>query len=59
MKKYMWKCVDGCGTIMSIETDIPFEKLHKYPPCPCGKQRMICLASAEYAYGKDYKGGWD
>lgn len=36
---------------MSIETELPEEKIHKAPPCPCGKSRMLSLSSYEYAYG--------
>jgi len=48
--KYMFKC-KTCNTLMSIETELPEEKIHKAPPCPCGKSRMLSLSSYEYAYG--------
>ena len=53
MIKYMYKC-KSCKSIMTIETDIPADKIHDYPPCICGKSRMISLNSPEYAYNQ-----WD
>lgn len=50
MTKYMFKCKQ-CNTLLSIETELPEDKIHKAPPCPCGKSRMISLTSPEYAYG--------
>lgn len=50
MVKYMFKCKE-CNTLMSIETTLPDDQIHKVPPCPCGKSRMIALNSREYAYG--------
>lgn len=50
MSKYMFKCYN-CKTVMSIETELPKDKIHLAPPCPCGKSRMIHMSSYEYAYG--------
>lgn len=50
MKKWMFKC-KTCSTIMTIETDLSDDKIHKVPPCPCGKSRMTDMASRQYAYG--------
>lgn len=62
MRKFMYKC-QTCSTIMSIETDIDPERIHNAPPCPCGKSRMLGMASYEYAYGNmelpQRKSGWD
>lgn len=46
----MFKC-PNCKTIMTIETNLEADKIHRVPPCVCGKSRMIDMASAEYAYG--------
>jgi len=51
MIKYMFKC-QSCQTIMSIETSLPDDQIHKVPPCPCGRSRMIDMSTPEYAYGK-------
>ena len=51
MTKYMFKC-PSCKTILTIETKLPDDTIHKVPPCPCGKSRMIDMSSKEYAYGK-------
>lgn len=48
--KYMFKC-PTCKTIMSIETELEDSMIHKVPPCPCGKSRMVNMSSYEYAYG--------
>ena len=48
--KFMFKC-PKCQSLMTIETDIDQDKIHRYPPCPCGYDRMISLTSREYAYG--------
>lgn len=48
--KYMFRC-KVCDTIMSIETNLPDNQIHQVPPCPCGKSRMINMATPEYAYG--------
>jgi hypothetical protein len=53
MKKYLFKC-NTCNTVMTIETNLDEERIHHAPPCPCGKSRMLDMASKEYAYG-----GWD
>lgn len=50
MDKYIFNC-KTCGTIMTIETTIPSDKIHRVPPCPCGNSRMIWLGSEEYKYG--------
>jgi hypothetical protein len=50
MTKYMFKC-PTCRTVMSIETELPVEKIHQVPPCPCGISRMVNMSSYEYAYG--------
>ena len=57
MTKYMFKC-KTCNTLLSIETELPEDKIHNYPPCICGKSRMISLNSPEYAYGT-LTGLWD
>jgi hypothetical protein len=49
MKKYLFKCLT-CKTVMVIETSLDEKYIHKAPPCPCGKSRMIDMASYEYAY---------
>lgn len=49
-RKYMFRCPQ-CKTLMTIETDLDDKYIHKVPPCPCGKSRMIDMASYEYAYG--------
>ena len=49
MTKYMFKCKE-CKTLLSIETELPEDQIHKAPLCPCGKTRMISLNSPEYAY---------
>ena len=55
----MFKC-RSCGTIMSIETDLPKDQIHQAPPCPCGKTRMLNMSSYEYAYGfKKNEGSWE
>ena len=56
MIKYMFQC-PTCKTIMTIETNLPDDQIHKVPPCPCGYSRMVNMASDEYAYGqaKEYK----
>ena len=58
----MFKC-QVCQTLMSIETDLPKEKIHQVPPCPCGKSRMINMSSIEYAYGNmqlpQKRNGWE
>lgn len=46
----MFKCTT-CGTFMSIETELDEKYIHKVPPCPCGKSRMLDMSSREYAYG--------
>ena len=48
--KYLWKCME-CKTVLVIETDLPENTIHKYPPCLCGKHRMTPMNSPEYAYG--------
>jgi len=53
MKKYLFKC-NTCNTVMTIETNLDEERIHHAPPCPCGKSRMLDMASKEYAYGQ-----WD
>jgi len=53
MNKYMFKC-PTCNTILTIETELPENKIHRIPPCPCGKSRMQNMSSKEYAYGS-----WD
>lgn len=62
MTKYMFKC-RTCNTLMSIETDLEDRHIHKSPPCPCGKSRMLSMSSYEYAYGDlEYpqkRNGWD
>ena len=50
MRKYLFKCT-SCNTLMIIETRIDDEYVHKAPPCPCGKSRMLDMSSDEYAYG--------
>jgi hypothetical protein len=50
MKKYLFKCM-SCKTLMSIETNLEDKDIHRVPPCPCGKDRMIDMSSPEYAYG--------
>jgi hypothetical protein len=57
MKKHMFKCKE-CNTIMSIETGLEDIYIHKAPPCPCGKSRMLDMSSYEYAYGERV-GLWD
>ncbi len=57
MKKYLFKCMT-CSTIMIIETDLEEKYIHKGPPCPCGKSRMLDMSSYEYAYGERV-GLWD
>ena len=54
--KYMFRC-KVCDTMMSIETNLPDDRIHQVPPCPCGKARMINMATPEYAYdsNKEYK----
>jgi DNA-directed RNA polymerase subunit RPC12/RpoP len=49
MKKYLFKCM-SCSTIMSIETKLDEKYIHQAPPCPCGKSRMVNMASDKYAY---------
>lgn len=51
MTKYMFRC-QSCSTIMIIETELDSKHIHRVPPCPCGKSRMVDMSSAEYAYGK-------
>ena len=51
MRKYLFRCKD-CGTIMTIETELEDRYVHQVPPCPCGKARMINMATPEYAYGE-------
>jgi len=53
MTKYMFKC-KMCKTLLTIETELPEDQIHRVPPCPCGKSRMISLNSPEYAYNQ-----WD
>jgi len=53
MTKHMFKC-KLCKTLLTIETELPDDQIHRVPPCPCGKSRMISLNSPEYAYNK-----WD
>jgi len=55
--KYMFKCAK-CETIMSIETNLSDEHIHKVPPCPCGKSRMDYMQSDLYKYGHRI-GLWD
>lgn len=50
MKKFMFAC-PSCKTVMSINTELDERNIHQYPPCPCGKTRMINMSSVEYAYG--------
>jgi hypothetical protein len=57
MKKHMFKCTT-CNTVMSIETNLEDSLIHKAPPCPCGKSRMLDMSSYEYAYGERV-GLWD
>jgi hypothetical protein len=57
MKKHMFKCKE-CNTVMSIETNLEDSYIHKAPPCPCGKSRMLDMSSYEYAYGERV-GLWD
>ncbi len=50
MKKFMFKCPE-CKTLMTIETELdPERNIHMAPLCPCGKSRMLNMASPEYAY---------
>ena len=55
MTKYMFKCM-SCQTIMTIETVLPDKDIHKVPPCPCGRSRMIDMTSEDYKYdlNKEY-----
>jgi len=57
MTKHMFKC-PLCNTVMSIETELPEDKIHKVPPCPCGKSRMDNMQSDAYKYGRP-TGLWD
>ncbi|MGA1047065.1 MAG: hypothetical protein ACO3UU_03590 [Minisyncoccia bacterium] len=50
MTKYIFKC-PTCNTILTIETELPDDQIHKVPPCPCGYSRMISLNSDLYKYG--------
>jgi hypothetical protein len=52
MRKYLFRC-KTCDTVMSIETELEDRYIHKVPPCPCGKSRMLDMATPEYAYGFD------
>jgi hypothetical protein len=36
---------------MTIETELEDKYIHQVPPCPCGRARMINMATPEYAYG--------
>jgi hypothetical protein len=36
---------------MTIETDLEDKYIHQVPPCPCGRSRMLNMATPEYAYG--------
>lgn len=58
MTKYLFKCMT-CNTILSIETDLDENNIHKSPPCPCGKSRMLDMQSDEYKYGRGIIGIWD
>jgi hypothetical protein len=49
--RWMFKCLE-CQTIMAIITTLDEDKIHKAPPCPCGKARMVNMASQEYADSK-------
>lgn len=53
MTKYLFKCMT-CKTVLTIETPLSDDKIHKAPPCPCGISRMVYMSSIEYAYGKEY-----
>lgn len=45
---------------MTIETELDQSKIHMVPPCPCGKSRMVNMASEEYAYGlTDRRNSWE
>ncbi len=50
--RWLFKCLE-CKTIMAIITMLDEDKIHKAPPCPCGKSRMVNMASDEYADNKD------
>ena len=50
MRKYLFRCKE-CQTIMTIETDLEDKYIHQVPPCPCGRSRMLNMATPEYAYG--------
>jgi len=39
MKSYIFTC-KTCSTKLSIETELPDDKIHMVPPCPCGVSRM-------------------
>ena len=49
--KWLFKCPE-CQTIMAIITTLDEDRIHKAPPCPCGKARMVNMASQEYADSK-------
>lgn len=57
MKKWIFKCSD-CETILTIETKLNDEMVHKVPPCICGKRRMDWLGSEGYKYGLP-NNSWD
>lgn len=59
MTKYMFKCLT-CDSVMVIETDLEDSMIHKAPPCPCGKARMVDMSTPQYAYSKYERIGlWD
>ena len=59
MKKYMFRCM-SCKTIMTIETVLDVRNIHMAPPCPCGRSRMVNMASDEYAYDlSDKRNSWE
>lgn len=39
MKSYLYRCVQ-CNTTMTVETELEDDKIHRVPPCVCGKARM-------------------
>lgn len=57
MTKYLFKC-PTCKTIMTIETELSEDKIHRVPPCPCGYSRMNDMQSDLYKYGMP-TGLWD
>lgn len=54
MRRYIFTC-HTCGTKMLIETELPDDKIHKVPPCPCGISRMMDIESKQHIEEESYK----